>query len=129
MAQTEKTGARQIFIDKDRGAQIFVQASGGTYLALHNGVPTGFSPLKALADRAEDKTFLSLFIRQLVRADGKPISVQEERLIEDGINAVRSEEHTSELQSLMRHSYAVFCLKKKTPNHKTTQTHYYTHNK
>src|SRR3546814_5546869 len=31
---------------------------------------------------------------------------------------VRSEEHTSELQSLMRISYAVFCLKKKT-NHKT----------
>src|SRR3546814_2336758 len=30
----------------------------------------------------------------------------------------RSEEHTSELQSLMRHSYAVFCLKKK----KTTDT-------
>src|SRR3546814_10084200 len=27
--------------------------------------------------------------------------------------AHRSEEHTSELQSLMRHSYAVFCLKKK----------------
>ncbi len=88
MAQAEKTGARQIFIDKDRGAQIFVQASGGTYLALHNGVATGFSPLKALADRAEDRTFLSLFIRQLVRADGKPISVQEERLIEDGIAAV-----------------------------------------
>src|SRR3546814_1362211 len=32
---------------------------------------------------------------------------------------VRSEEHTSELQSLMRISYAVFCLKKKN---KTTQT-------
>src|SRR3546814_5169991 len=32
---------------------------------------------------------------------------------------VRSEEHTSELQSLMRISYAVFCLKKKkTPNQK-----------
>src|SRR3546814_1814252 len=30
----------------------------------------------------------------------------------------RSEEHTSELQSLMRISYAVFCLKKKKPNHK-----------
>src|SRR3546814_15296143 len=28
-------------------------------------------------------------------------------------NSVRSEEHTSELQSLMRISYAVFCLKKK----------------
>src|SRR3546814_1359035 len=30
---------------------------------------------------------------------------------------IRSEEHTSELQSLMRTSYAVFCLKKKTPPH------------
>src|SRR3546814_8128473 len=29
----------------------------------------------------------------------------------------RSEEHTSELQSLMRISYAVFCLKKKTPKY------------
>src|SRR3546814_4888365 len=36
---------------------------------------------------------------------------------------VRSEEHTSELQSLMRISYAVFCLKKKTttPIHKKLQ--------
>src|SRR3546814_4025632 len=33
---------------------------------------------------------------------------------------IRSEEHTSELQSLMRISYAVFCLKKKTyPHHYT----------
>src|SRR3546814_3330743 len=30
------------------------------------------------------------------------------------LNGIRSEEHTSELQSLMRISYAVFCLKKKT---------------
>src|SRR3546814_4275575 len=42
--------------------------------------------------------------------------------------AIRSEEHTSELQSLMRISYAVFCLKKKTQgeqrdsNSMTTQT-------
>src|SRR3546814_2612904 len=33
-------------------------------------------------------------------------------------NYFRSEEHTSELQSLMRISYAVFCLKKKTKNKK-----------
>src|SRR3546814_1280702 len=32
---------------------------------------------------------------------------------------VRSEEHTSELQSLMRISYAVFCLKKKKKTHET----------
>src|SRR3546814_8739892 len=34
----------------------------------------------------------------------------------------RSEEHTSELQSLMRISYAVFCLKKKTSNIRTPHT-------
>src|SRR3546814_4699641 len=33
----------------------------------------------------------------------------------------RSEEHTSELQSLMRSSYAVFCLKKKTHTKRKTQ--------
>src|SRR3546814_6832987 len=36
----------------------------------------------------------------------------------------RSEEHTSELQSLMRISYAVFCLKKKTKKHKNTSLNY-----
>src|SRR3546814_9391135 len=35
----------------------------------------------------------------------------------------RSEEHTSELQSLMRISYAVFCLKKKTLYHDTIKLH------
>src|SRR3546814_2863316 len=34
--------------------------------------------------------------------------------------AIRSEEHTSELQSLMRISYAVFCLKKKKQYHTTS---------
>src|SRR3546814_2449208 len=33
--------------------------------------------------------------------------------IQDGAAVMRSEEHTSELQSLMRNSYAVLCLKKK----------------
>src|SRR3546814_3822410 len=39
---------------------------------------------------------------------------------------LRSEEHTSELQSLMRISYAVFCLKKKNNNLKLNQTYHTT---
>src|SRR3546814_1178056 len=39
---------------------------------------------------------------------------------EEGSTAIRSEEHTSELQSLMRISYAVFCLKKKQIKNKQT---------
>src|SRR3546814_4791242 len=43
----------------------------------------------------------------------------------DGHSSARSEEHTSELQSLMRISYAVFCLKKKNTTNKT-QSQYIT---
>src|SRR3546814_3286436 len=45
---------------------------------------------------------------------------------EGNYDLVRSEEHTSELQSLMRISYAVFCLKKKnttTPHNILTNIH------
>src|SRR3546814_10539049 len=40
----------------------------------------------------------------------------------------RSEEHTSELQSLMRISYAVFCLKKKKHLHNNHPSYYHIHN-
>src|SRR3546814_3042113 len=43
----------------------------------------------------------------------------EQRIVEQ---APRSEEHTSELQSLMRISYAVFCLQKKKTNTNTYKT-------
>src|SRR3546814_9482394 len=43
---------------------------------------------------------------------------QRQRLETDAVISDRSEEHTSELQSIMRTSYAVFCLKKKTNNSK-----------
>src|SRR3546814_8855284 len=39
-------------------------------------------------------------------------------------NGIRSEEHTSELRSLMRISYAVFCLKTKTASHKNSIYHH-----
>src|SRR3546814_1279038 len=42
-----------------------------------------------------------------------------------GSGARRSEEHTSELQSLMRISYAVFCLKKKKQNDRQIITNHY----
>src|SRR3546814_4228467 len=40
-------------------------------------------------------------------------------MVVSGSDHSRSEEHTSELQSLMRNSYAVFCLKKKNKHTKT----------
>src|SRR3546814_6157390 len=53
------------------------------------------------------------------RVDGRPVLAREVGRAQQARRETlpdqpRSEEHTSELQSLMRNSYAVFCLKKKT---------------
>src|SRR3546814_1864807 len=54
----------------------------------------------------------SVMLQTIVTDDEVNIVIAQQHLC--GSHAVRSEEHTSELQSLMRISYAVFCLKKKT---------------
>src|SRR3546814_10576169 len=56
-----------------------------------------------------------------VRRDGMDGLKADEKKGEISQDEQRSEEHTSELQSLMRISYAVFCLKKKKPQ-QTTNT-------
>src|SRR3546814_1811135 len=55
--------------------------------------------------------------RPVVPGAGKAAAASSRTSVQSLPGAVRSEEHTSELQSLMRHSYAVFCLKKKKKEH------------
>src|SRR3546814_4318214 len=64
-------------------------------------------PLKEQTTRRTIPTDLSLDERNMFNED-----IQDELQYEEFIQDGRSEEHTSELQSLMRISYAVFCLKK-----------------
>src|SRR3546814_19903584 len=47
------------------------------------------------------------------KAGRRAIACRTHRHRFETVGALRSEEHTSELQSLMRHSYAVFCLQQK----------------
>src|SRR3546814_3965494 len=54
------------------------------------------------------------------REAGNPLSRLSGCQVDYAACRSRSEEHTSELQSLMRISYAVFCLKKKTRHKKKT---------
>src|SRR3546814_9969768 len=80
-------------------------------------------PDRGLARRACDQNLGGAIIALIPELVGDQPAGQEQRA-EDGPNIMvggtitfqrldRSEEHTSELQSLMRISYAVFCLKKK----------------
>src|SRR3546814_4867818 len=71
-------------------------------------------------------------LRALIEAarayGGLPFTIYEDERVSYDANfraIVRSEEHTSELQSLMRISYAVFCLKKK--NMSSVQQNKHTH--
>src|SRR3546814_9233904 len=88
---------------------------------LQIGKPLGLAPLKEIINYCEVERLFRAEI--IVRGpwvdadfplDGALAGAQEAMLCKmEG----RSEEHTSELQSLMRISYAVFCLKKKTTKH------------
>lgn len=90
LAQLERFGAQQLFIDKDRGAEIFVRASGGAYLALRNGEPTGFAPFKALTPSADNRAFLIRLIRTLVTRPDETLSVAQARAIDEGVVALEA---------------------------------------
>src|SRR3546814_9203011 len=76
-------------------------------------------PLRALWEFSSEPAGAALTTEFLALANRRPairaeISAYAEQFRSQ--QAERSEEHTSELQSLMRTSYAVFCLKNKTDN-------------
>src|SRR3546814_9011967 len=85
--------------------------------------PREYGPAKTLYNRWKRWSDKGIFIRMMEGLATPTIAVE----------PARSEEHTSELQSLMRISYAVFCLKKKNnQKHKTNltqHTHHHIHSK
>src|SRR3546814_9367267 len=68
-----------------------------------------------IEDEIKSDTVLR-FAQEIQEKDKKLGIFKAKEFAEGVVNRRRSEEHTSELQSLMRNSYAVFCLKKKTNN-------------
>ena len=87
LTMAEKTGARCVLFDKDRGADILARALGGTYLALQNGQPTGLAPLRALAATPDNLAFLRGWVAMLVAGEG-PLMPAEEKAIERGLAAI-----------------------------------------
>src|SRR3546814_5039808 len=90
------------------------------------GISAGVNSLRLMANRGlvspkEVEEYAESITSHLSVADDDPkkaafdqLSATVEALLSPVLAEIRSEEHTSELQSLMRISYAVFCLKKKT---------------
>src|SRR3546814_3724943 len=80
---------------------------GAEHRVVDHDVAAGDLEVEVHDRRAAGRDQRGLHVLVVARAALEP------DLVEDLADHVRSEEHTSELQSLMRISYAVFCLKKK----------------
>ena len=78
LSQLEKFGAQRILFDKDRGCEILVRATGGVYLPLKNGVPTGCAPFKALPLNAGNREFLKELLFKLAAHPARPLTPAEE---------------------------------------------------
>lgn len=86
LAQSDKFGAKQFIFDKDRGLELFVRASGGSYLPLKNGERTGFNPFKRLAINEEN----TMFLQDLVaKCCGGEITASEEKEIRQAVMSVQ----------------------------------------
>src|SRR3546814_5139600 len=92
----------------------FPATTGGVHFPLAQSVPTGYIVPMTLNEYMASHGLSEKTLADRLKVSR--VSVNRWR------NGERSEEHTSELQSLMRISYAVFCLKKKH-NIKSTQLH------
>src|SRR3546814_3507891 len=88
-----------------------------SHASIYDGSKLGHS--EVVRFRHNDPEDLRKRLRRLGDRPGEKLVVVE------GIYS-RSEEHTSELQSLMRNSYAVFCLKKKKTKHITYSPYHIT---
>ena len=75
-----------VFFDKDRGGELLVRATGGTYLVLRRGEPSGLAPLRGLENTPAARDFLRAWVTGLIEGDGKGgISAEEARRLERGI--------------------------------------------
>ncbi len=86
LAQARKYDPRIVFFDKDRGAEIFLRAIGGTYDAIRPGKPTGFNPLQ-LADTADNRAFLIQWTTRLVSMAGEQLTTDDLAAIKDAVDA------------------------------------------
>lgn len=88
LAQCEKFGAHVVLFDKDRGADLFVRAVGGTYLPLPTGRPTGCAPLKGLEFTPDNRVFLARWISKLIDTQSRELTVAETRDLAQGIDGL-----------------------------------------
>jgi len=85
LSQAVRTGARIIYFDKDRGADLFVRAMGGRYSVIRQGEATGFNPLR-LPDAPATRAMLADWLAGLLTARGEQLTAQESLVVRQAVD-------------------------------------------
>lgn len=88
------TGFTTVFFDKDRGAELLIRRIGGTYLAVKNGVPTGFQPFQ-MEPTTSNIQFLERWVGDRCRGEASGgaklrLSATDEQRISHAVRTVMS---------------------------------------
>jgi len=85
LSQTLRTGARIVYFDKDRGADLFIRALDGRYSVIRQGEPSGFNPLR-LPDSPATRAMLSDWLGGLLTARGEQLTAQESLVVRQAVD-------------------------------------------
>src|SRR3546814_4944408 len=114
-------GSRGSSSSRSSGSKLSVSIPFASSAALRSAAASWPSAARSAERMLGSPTSFEIAVSSIVTtpvppADSKALPTERTHALRCRDSAARrSEEHTSELQSLMRYSYAVFCLKKKTP--------------
>jgi type IV secretion system protein VirB4 len=86
LAQARRFSPRIVFFDKDRGAELFIRAIGGSYQVLRPESPAGLNPLQ-LDDSPENRRFVLDWLERLVAVPGQELTPAEKEQLTEAVGA------------------------------------------
>lgn len=102
LSQLEKLDVKRVLFDKDRGGEIFVRASNGTYLALDTGEKTGCAPFKALELTPSNEAFLVSLVTAMLSDAQNPCSAEDDARIEAAVSGLANVPQNQRSVSVLR---------------------------
>ena len=83
-AQAQKFNCRMFFFDKDRGAEIFIKAMGGSYNIIEPGERCNFNPLQ-LPDTMDNRNFIGEWLKAMVTVNDEPFTAEDMGRISEAV--------------------------------------------
>lgn len=107
-AMLEKYEARRVYLDKDRGAELFIRAIGGTYSIIEPGTNTGFNPFQ-LKHTKSNEAFLIKLVAFMCSENGSDLTATDMenivRLVKGNFDLEQEHRHLTVLAEYLPQGY------------------------